>query len=76
MSLDVSYDRLSFLPWAETTGGQGDDPPTFGVGIKYLISPNIFTVQRAIFNAFSMLGCFYKKLQQILGDIEKKIFER
>jgi hypothetical protein len=52
----------------ETTGDRGIILPNFrGGGIKYLISPNIFTVEKKIFNAFSVLGCFYKKLQQILG---------
>jgi hypothetical protein len=77
MSHDVSYDRLSLQPWAETTGGgdRGTIPQLSGWGIKYLISPNIFTVQKVIFNAFSVLGCFYKKFQQILGDVEKKFFD-
>jgi hypothetical protein len=45
-------------------------PNFWGGGIKYLISPNIFTVQKIIFNAFSVLDCFNKKLQQIWGDFE------
>jgi hypothetical protein len=52
-------------------GGQGRRSPTFGVGDKVSYIPNIFTVQKVIFNAFSVLGCFCKKLQQIWGDVEK-----
>jgi hypothetical protein len=45
-------------------GDRGNDPPKVrGRGIKCLISPNIFTVQKMIFNASSVPGCFYKKFQ-------------
>jgi hypothetical protein len=49
----------------------GTSPPIFGVGDKVsYIPPNIFTVQKVIFNAFSVLGCFYKKLlQQELSEV-------
>jgi hypothetical protein len=56
-------------------GGAGGRSPNFRGGDKVSYIPHIFTVQKVIFNAFSMLGCFYKKFQQILGDIEKKLFD-
>jgi hypothetical protein len=33
------------------------------VGDKVSYIPNIFTMQKMIFNASSVLGCFYKKFQ-------------
>jgi hypothetical protein len=69
--------EASLQSWAETTGGQGDDPPNFGVGDKVSCIPNVFTVQK-IFNASSMLCCFCKKFQQglKLGRPHGGLFER
>jgi hypothetical protein len=59
-------------------GGTGDNPKISGWGIKCLISLNIFTVQKMIFNASLMLGCFYKKFKQelTLGRPHGSLFGR
>jgi hypothetical protein len=67
---------MSFLlPRSELEhgGDRGNDTPTFGVGDKVSYIPQYFHGTKCNFNAFSVLGCFYKKLQQILErDVEKK----